>query len=94
MFRIIKKTVLAIVLLCLYLISTVPVGLFLYTMKSDILGLNIFSKTGFHAYMQCLQEQAYKIEIHQSEKMTNEEVYRLEIEKKRSEEKVAPNLNE
>lgn len=52
-----SKWVLRIVLysglLVLYLVSTVPVGLFLYSMKSKV-GLDIFRNGGFHAYMQCL----------------------------------------
>lgn len=40
----------------LYLATSVPVGLFIYSLKSDA-GLNIFSKTGFHSYMFCLKEQ-------------------------------------
>ena len=38
----------------LYLISTVPVGLLLYSIKSEV-GLDIFRDGGFHTYMQCLQ---------------------------------------
>ena len=57
-----KKIILFFVIFLVYLISTVPVGLFLYSLKSDI-GINVFSKTGFHAYVQCLREQAYRIEI-------------------------------
>lgn len=45
--------------LLLYLISTVPVGLFLYSLKSES-GINIFSKTGYHAYVYCLKEQISK----------------------------------
>lgn len=63
MVKILKKLAFYTLLFLVYLVSTVPVGLFLYTLKSDQLGINIFSKTGFHAYLQCLQEQAYKIEI-------------------------------
>jgi hypothetical protein len=37
-----------------YLVSTIPVGLFLYSLKSAA-GLDIFSRGGFHAYMQCLE---------------------------------------
>ncbi len=37
-----------------YLVSTVPVGLALYGIKSDV-GLDIFLDGGFHTYMQCLQ---------------------------------------
>ncbi len=61
-FRFAMRLFLVLMLLVLYAISSVPVGLFLYSVKSDI-GINIFSRTGFHSYMQCLREQAYKIEI-------------------------------
>jgi hypothetical protein len=37
----------------LYLVSTVPVGLFLYSLKTDA-GFDIFSPGGYHAYVQCL----------------------------------------
>ncbi|HBR68869.1 MAG TPA: hypothetical protein DEA55_05790 [Rhodospirillaceae bacterium] len=60
--KLIKRTVLFAVFLGLYLASSVPVGLFLYSLKSDI-GLNVFSKTGFHSYLHCLREEAHKIEI-------------------------------
>jgi hypothetical protein len=39
----------------LYLASTVPVGLFLYSVKSAV-GLDIFSEGGFHTFMQCLDK--------------------------------------
>ena len=42
------------VLVALYLVSTVPVGLFLYSLKTEV-GLDIFRHGGFHAYMQCLR---------------------------------------
>jgi hypothetical protein len=61
-FRFIKTTFLIVFLLCLYLATSVPVGLFLYSVKSDI-GINVFSKTGFHSYMSCLRKEAYKIKI-------------------------------
>lgn len=41
------------VLFVVYLASTVPVGLFLYSIKSKV-GLDLFKGGGFHAYMQCL----------------------------------------
>lgn len=63
MAKILKKTAFYLFLFVVYLISTVPVGLFIYSIKSDKLGIDIFSKTGFHTYLQCLREQAYKIEI-------------------------------
>jgi hypothetical protein len=37
----------------LYLASTVPVGLFLYSIKTEV-GVDIFTNGGFHAYMRCL----------------------------------------
>ena len=50
-----------------YLVTSVPVGLFLYSMKSDM-GINVFEKTGFHSYVQCLREEAYKIQIQNKSK--------------------------
>jgi len=40
-------------LFVLYLVSTVPVGLFLYSMKTAV-GIDIFTEGGFHTYMRCL----------------------------------------
>jgi hypothetical protein len=62
-----KKISLALAFLLIYMASTIPVGLFLYSLKSKA-GLNIFSKTGFHSYLSCLEEQAYKIEINEKGK--------------------------
>jgi hypothetical protein len=39
----------------LYLVSTVPVGLFIYSVKTEV-GFDIFEQVGFHTYMQCLSE--------------------------------------
>ena len=52
-----RKIFMVILFLAVYLISAVPIGLFLYSIKSNA-DLNIFTKTGFHAYKTCLQEQA------------------------------------
>jgi hypothetical protein len=38
----------------LYLVSTVPVGLTLYGLKSEV-GIDIFRHGRFHTYMQCLR---------------------------------------
>jgi len=51
-----KRTLIIIGCILLYLISSVPVGLFLYSMKSDF-GIDVFKNTGFHGYLSCLQEQ-------------------------------------
>jgi hypothetical protein len=40
-------------LLAVYLVSTVPIGLFLYSLKTKA-GINVFGSGGFHAYLQCL----------------------------------------
>lgn len=45
----------------LYLASTIPVGLLLYSIKSKA-GINLFSHTGFHGYLHCLETQALAIE--------------------------------
>jgi hypothetical protein len=38
----------------LYLVSTVPVGLFLYSLKTKA-DINLFEHGGFDTYMQCLR---------------------------------------
>jgi hypothetical protein len=40
----------------LYVVSTVPVGLALYTIKSKM-GFNIFQAGGFHAFTACIDRQ-------------------------------------
>lgn len=85
-----RRLFFGLVLFIVYLVSTVPVGLFLYSLKSDFLGINIFTKTGFHAYMQCLQEQIYKIEMAPHGRLSNEAAYQEEIEKKKALESVGP----
>ena len=67
---VIRKTLFVMIFITLYLVSTVPVGLFIYSVKSDI-GINVFSHTGFHSYMQCLREQAYKVKIENKTKSTS-----------------------
>lgn len=66
-----KRGFIFLLLLALYLVTSVPVGLFLYSLKSNA-GINVFSKTGFHSYMHCLQEQAYLIEIKNSQEKKTE----------------------
>ncbi len=57
--KLFKKILIIFTLTTIYLASTVPVGLFLYSLKSAH-GINVFSKTGFHSYMHCLKEEAEK----------------------------------
>jgi hypothetical protein len=51
--RVVRRLAFYSLLFVLYLVSTVPVGLFLYSFKTEV-GFNIFRDGGFHAYMQCL----------------------------------------
>lgn len=48
------------VCLLIYIISTIPVGMFFYTIKSG-LGWDTFSGTGYHAYLTCLKQETGKI---------------------------------
>ena len=48
-----RRIGLYVFLVVLYLVSTVPVGMSLYGLKSEA-GMDIFKSGGFHAYMQCL----------------------------------------
>ncbi|OFW88905.1 MAG: hypothetical protein A3B66_06930 [Alphaproteobacteria bacterium RIFCSPHIGHO2_02_FULL_46_13] len=54
-----KKFLIICACIILYLVSAVPVGLFLYSFKMD-LGIDVFSKTGFHGFMYCLQTEGKK----------------------------------
>jgi hypothetical protein len=51
--RFVRRLVLYSLLFVLYLISTVPVGLFIYSVKTEV-GFDMFRDGGFHAYMRCL----------------------------------------
>jgi hypothetical protein len=51
--RFMRRATLVAVALVLYLASTVPVGLFLYSLKTGA-GIDIFRPGGFHRYMECL----------------------------------------
>ncbi|GEM_PF-1734215 len=55
----IRKIILIFVFVILYLVSTVPVGLFLYSLKSEN-NINVFSNTGFHSYASCLASESQK----------------------------------
>ena len=51
--RIARRLVLYSLLFVLYLVSTVPVGLFIYSFKTEV-GFDIFRDGGFDSYMRCL----------------------------------------
>jgi hypothetical protein len=51
--KIVRRATLVAVALVLYLASTVPVGLFLYSLKTGA-DIDIFNPGGFHRYMECL----------------------------------------
>lgn len=48
--------------LVLYVVSTVPVGLLVYSLKTEM-GWNIFRRTGYHSYLRCLQREADKVQF-------------------------------
>ena len=52
--KVLRRVGLYALLAALYLVSTVPVGLFLYSLKTHE-GINIFEPGGFDTYMQCLR---------------------------------------
>jgi len=56
-----KKIGIVFTFIVIYLITSVPLGMFLYTLKSE-LGLNVFKKTGYHGYVNCLVEQLEKVD--------------------------------
>jgi hypothetical protein len=51
--KLMRRATLVAVILVLYLASTVPVGLFLYSLKTGA-DIDIFRPGGFHRYMECL----------------------------------------
>ena len=78
-----KKLIFFVLFMVFYVVTCVPVGLFIYSMKSD-LGINIFSKTGYHAYIECLSQQIEKIDTpaRNVKKLSAEDAYKKEIEEK------------
>lgn len=65
--KITRRIFLFLLIGILYAVTSVPVGLFIYSLKSD-LGINVFSKTGYHSYVQCLRQEAYKAAIREKQK--------------------------
>lgn len=66
--KILRVSVLTLVGLMVYIVTAVPVGMFVYTLKSDA-GWDVFKHTGFHGYLQCLQHEARKEKL--AEKAVN-----------------------
>jgi hypothetical protein len=52
--KVLRRVGLYVLLAALYLVSTVPVGLFLYSLKTHA-GINVFERGGFDTYVQCLR---------------------------------------
>jgi len=48
-----RKVAIYLGLACVYLVSTVPVGLGIYSLKTHM-GYDAFSVGGFHAFQRCL----------------------------------------
>lgn len=57
-----KRVALVLAVLVFYLVTSVPVGLFLYTLKTKA-GWDVFSGTGFHAYTSCVNRQLKKAHL-------------------------------
>jgi hypothetical protein len=51
--KLVRRLTLYSALFVTYLVSTVPVGLFIYSIKTEV-AFDIFPDGGLHAYMQCL----------------------------------------
>ncbi len=64
MLKFIKWTLIIICGSIFYVVTAVPLAMFAYSVKTNA-GINMFSKTGFHAYAQCMREQAYKIQLNE-----------------------------
>lgn len=60
-----KYITISILVMVVYVVTAVPVGLFLYTWKTEK-GINIFTYTGFHSYLGCIAHEAQKIRINQA----------------------------
>jgi hypothetical protein len=56
-----KRMFYIVAFLLFYILTVMPVGLFLYTFKSEK-NIDMFEKTGFHAYLACLDRESRKIQ--------------------------------
>ena len=56
-----KRLVYGFVFLLFYIVTVMPVGLFVYSLKNEW-NINVFQNTGFHAYLACLDRESRKIE--------------------------------
>lgn len=56
-----KRLFYGVVFILFYIVTVMPVGLFVYALKSER-NINVFEKTGFHAYLACLDRESRKIE--------------------------------
>lgn len=67
-----KKIIWILIFTGVYLVSTVPVGLFIYSLKSEN-DIDIFKTTGFHSYMACLKAETQKAVAKPEEEPATEE---------------------
>lgn len=51
--KISSRRFMLLIFVIIYVVTVVPVGLFLYSLKSNA-GYNVFSKGGYHTYLKCL----------------------------------------
>lgn len=60
--KITKYTLYGLLFLALYVITAIPLGILFYTWKSE-LGLDVFSRGGYHSYVSCLKQEMTKAKI-------------------------------
>jgi len=65
--RILKYLVIAAVALTIYVVTAIPLGMYLYSLKTEK-GINLFKETGVHSYISCLRQEAYKARIEEKQK--------------------------
>lgn len=64
----VKYTLIALAMLVFYALTVVPVGLAVYTWKSQK-GVDIFSTTGFHSVLSCVRRETHKAVIEKERKL-------------------------
>lgn len=62
--RWIRRGIIGVALFVLYLASTIPIGLALYSLKAEA-GYDFFKAGGFHTYMQCVETSFSKARVHE-----------------------------
>lgn len=64
----VKYTLIALAGLAFYAVTVVPVGLAVYTWKSQK-GVDIFSTTGFHSVLSCVRRETHKAVVEKERRL-------------------------